>query len=146
MLTLLAGVLLAGVLSGLAGAGLTLLLDVVQHIAMGYQTGTFAEAVLRASPVRRVVAITIGSLVAGLGWWWVRSRRRVPSLAAVVRGPVDGRRLGAVLADALLQVAFVGSGGSVGREGAPRQLAAGSTAWALGGLRLGAGDTRILVA
>lgn len=143
---LLLACLVAGVLSGVAGAALTLVLEAVQRATLGYRDGTFETAIQHTPPARIVIAFTLGGLLSGLGWWALRRRRRVPSLRSVVVEPVDNDRLTVVSLDALLQVLFVGAGGSVGREGAPRQLAAGLTSRVLGTTRLDGADLQVLVA
>ena len=88
-----------------------------------------------SSPVRRAVGPMIGGALAGFGWWLLRRRTRVPSLSAAITNHQPIPRL-AMSIDAGLQILLVGSGASLGREGAPRQLAAafgdlGTSRWAL---------------
>ncbi|AKK29116.1 chloride channel protein [Mycobacterium sp. EPa45] len=137
-------VLAIGLLAGLAGAATTLLLHAVEHLTFHYSFGTLLEGVTGSSPVRRAVGPTVGGALAGLGWWLLRRRTRVPSLSEAIsaRGPLP--RL-ALSLDAGLQVLLVGTGASLGREGAPRQFAAalgdlGTSRWALT-----ASDRRILL-
>lgn len=133
-----------GLLAGLAGAATTLLLHTVEHLTFHYSFGTLLDGVTGSSPVRRAVGPTIGGALAGLGWWLLRRRTRVPSLSDAISapGPLPRRALSF---DAGLQVLLVGTGASLGREGAPRQLAAalgdvGISRWALT-----ADDRRILL-
>lgn len=109
-----------GVLCGLIGAAFTLVLSTVEHFAFGFTTGTFAEAVTQVSPSRRLLAVlAAGALVAVL-WYLLRRRGpAIPSPSAIY----GGQRVGAgwMALDTTLQVANVAAGGSIGREGAPRQ-------------------------
>jgi len=137
-------VLAIGLLAGLAGAATTLLLHAVEHLTFHYSFGTLLDGVTGSSPVRRAVGPTIGGALAGLGWWLLRRRTRVPSLSEAIGSPAPLPRL-ALSLDAGLQVLLVGAGASLGREGAPRQFAAalgdaGTSRWALT-----AGDRRILL-
>ena len=114
-----------GVAAGIAGIGLSLLLHLVQHLAFGYTEETFLTGVEQATATRRVLALTIGGLIVGTGWWALRrSARTVPSVEQVLADP--GRALPSVLVtvDAALQIVAVGAGASLGREGAPRQVGA----------------------
>ena len=87
----------------------------------------------------------VGGAVAGLGWWLLRSRRDVPSLDAAIADR-ERIRLLPFGVDAALQVLVVGSGASLGREGAPRQLAAALGDFATGWLkRLSARDREVLL-
>ncbi|MBO0679566.1 chloride channel protein [Mycolicibacterium sp. S2-37] len=138
-------VLLIGIIAGLAGMATTLLLHAVEHLAYAYSFGTLLDGVDSSSPVRRVLAPTIGGALAGLGWWMLRRRTAVPELAGTIsqRRPIP--RI-AMSLDAALQVLLVGSGASLGREGAPRQLAAAGGDAATSRLSLTPRDREILLA
>jgi hypothetical protein len=74
----------------------------------------------------RLIGLTIGCALAGLGWWLLRRKTSVPGLNESIR---QGRRFSQVpmAIDALLQVLAIGSGASLGREEAPRLFAAAAT-------------------
>jgi H+/Cl- antiporter ClcA len=142
-----AAVVLTGIGAGGAGAVLTLLLHGVQHLAYGYTDEAFVVGSQQASGSRRVVAMAVGGAVTGLGWWALR--RWAPagvSVTAAIREPRRALRLPTAAADAVLQITAVGAGASLGREGAPRQLAA-ALADRLGGrLELPPAGRRTLIA
>jgi H+/Cl- antiporter ClcA len=128
-------VIVIGLLAGVAGAATTLLLHWVEHLAYNYSFGTLLTGVGHSSPVRRALGPMAGGMLAGFGWWLLRRRGDVPSLTATIaeHRPVPRWKMSI---DAALQVLIVGSGASLGREGAPRQLAAalgdlGTSRWAL---------------
>ena len=128
-------VILIGLLAGVAGAATTLLLHWVEHLTFHYSFGSLLEGVTGSSPVRRVVGPMVGGALAGLGWWLLRRRVDVPALTDSIRSHKPIPR-GVLSVDAGLQVLLVGSGASLGREGAPRQLAVamgdlGTSRWAL---------------
>lgn len=129
------GIVLVGLLAGVAGATTTLLLHFVEHLTYHYSFGTLLQGVTGASPVRRAVGPMVGGALAGLGWWLLRRRATVPSLSTAITRHQPIPRL-AMSLDAGLQVLLVGAGASLGREGAPRQFAAalgdlGTSRWAL---------------
>ncbi len=129
------GIVLVGLLAGVAGAATTVLLHFVEHLTYHYSFGTLLDGVTGASPVRRAVGPMIGGGLAGLGWWLLRRRATVPSLSTAITRHDPLPRL-AISLDAGLQVLLVGAGASLGREGAPRQFAAalgdlGTSRWAL---------------
>src|SRR4051812_46526296 len=64
-----------------------------------------------------------GGALAGFGWWILRRRAEVPGLTETITSHRAIPRVPMSI-DAGLQVLLVGSGASLGREGAPRQLAA----------------------
>ncbi|MDX1892594.1 chloride channel protein [Mycolicibacterium sp. 050158] len=128
-------VVVIGLLAGVAGAATTLVLHWVEHLAYHYSFGTLLTGVGHSSPVRRAVGPMLGGAIAGAGWWLLRRRGDVPELSATIAAhrPIPRWRTSL---DAGLQVLLVGSGASLGREGAPRQLAAalgdfGTSRWTL---------------
>ena len=129
------GIIVVGLLAGLAGVCTTLLLRAVEHLTYHYSFGTLLTGVTGSSPVRRTLGPMVGGALAGLGWWMLRRRSEVPALAETIAGHQRLPRLPLSL-DAGLQVLVVGSGASLGREGAPRQFAAalgdfGTSRWSL---------------
>ena len=129
------GIIVVGLLAGVAGLCTTLLLRAVEHLTYHYSFGTLLTGVTGSSPVRRSLGPMVGGALAGLGWWMLRRRSEVPALAETIAGHQRLPRLPLSL-DAGLQVLLVGSGASLGREGAPRQFAAalgdfGTSRWSL---------------
>lgn len=139
-------VVIVGLLAGVAGLASTVLLRFIEHLTYNYSFGTLLGGVTGSGPVRRALGPMVGGVLAGLGWWALRSATRVPSLSEAVMSP---RRvpLVAFSIDAALQLVVVGSGASLGREGAPRQFAAALGDSAIGWLkRLTPLDRQILLA
>lgn len=116
-------IVVIGLAAGVAGMATSLLLDAVEHLVFHYSFGSLLEGVTASSPVRRALGPMIGGALAGLGWWLLRRHAAVPELGPAITAH---RRLPRVplAIDAALQVLLVGAGASLGREGAPRQLAA----------------------
>lgn len=139
-------VVIVGLLAGVAGLATTAVLRFVEHATYHYSFGTLLAGIAGSSPGRRVVGPMVGGALAGFGWWILRRRAEVPPLAPTIarREPIP--RL-AWSFDAVLQVLLVGSGASLGREGAPRQFASAlgdfGTAWLK---RLSAHDRQVLLA
>lgn len=128
-------VILIGLLAGVAGAATTVLLHWIEHATFNYTFGSLLDGVTGSSPVRRALGPMLGGALAGAGWWLLRRRVAVPALTDSIKahGPLPRLTLSI---DAALQVLLVGSGASLGREGAPRQLAAalgdvGTSRWTL---------------
>jgi H+/Cl- antiporter ClcA len=139
-------VVIVGVLAGVAGMSTTFVLRFVQHVTYHYSFGTMLVGVTGSSRVRRVVGPMIGGALAGIGWWILRRRTEVPPLAGTIARHDRVPRLPWSI-DAVLQVLLVGSGASLGREGAPRQFAAALGDLGIGWLkRLSPRDREILLA
>ncbi|WP_313862453.1 chloride channel protein [Mycobacterium sp.] len=139
-------VVILGVLAGIAGLSTTFVLRFVQHLTYNYSFGTLLAGVTGSSPVRRVLGPMVGAALAALGWWILRRRAEVPPLAGTIARHERIPRLSWSI-DAMLQVLLVGSGASLGREGAPRQFAAALSDLGTGWLkRLSSRDREILLA
>jgi chloride channel protein, CIC family len=138
-------IVIFGLLAGVAGAATTLLLHGIEHLTYRYSFGTLLTGIDDSSPVRRALGPMIGGALAGFGWWMLRKRTAVPPLAETITENRPLARLSNSI-DACLQVLLVGSGASLGREGAPRQLAAAMGDFATTRLTLTARDREILLA
>lgn len=139
-------VIIAGLLAGLAGLSTTVVLRFVEHLTYHYTFGSLLDGITGSSPVRRAVGPMVGAALAGLGWWILRRSTKVPPLAGTIarHDPIPPVSWSI---DAALQVVLVGSGASLGREGAPRQFAAALTDVGSRWLRrLSPGDREILLA
>ncbi|MDD4866381.1 MAG: chloride channel protein [Mycobacterium sp.] len=137
---------IVGLLAGAAGLSTSVVLRFVEHLTYHYAFGTLLAGITGSSPVRRALGPMVGAALAAVGWWLLRRRTPVPALAETIARHDRIPHL-TWSVDALLQVLLVGSGASLGREGAPRQFAA-----ALGDLgirwlgRLAPRDRAILLA
>jgi H+/Cl- antiporter ClcA len=139
-------VIIVGLLAGVAGLATTVVLRFVEHATYHYSFGTLLTGITGSSPVRRALGPVVGGALAGFGWWILRRSTPVPPLAQTIarRERIPGL---AWSVDAVLQVLLVGSGASLGREGAPRQFATAlgdfATAWLK---RLSSHDRQVLLA
>lgn len=116
-------VVIVGLLAGVAGIATTFVLRFVQHATYHYTFGAMLAGVAASGRARQVVGPMIGGALAGTGWWLLRRRAAVPPLAETIARREGVPRISWSI-DAMLQVLLVGSGASLGREGAPRQFAA----------------------
>ncbi|WP_420992132.1 chloride channel protein [Cupriavidus sp. 30B13] len=141
--------LATGVAGGLVGLGVATLLHLIQHLAYGYgalASESFLEGVTQSSALRRVAALCACGVVAGAGWWAVyRWCQPLRSIARAVQVEAWMPPL-ATTCHALLQVVTVALGSPLGREVAPRELAAMLAGVLARRLGLPAADARILVA
>ena len=120
---LAATTIILGVIIG-AGAGLlTLLLYGVEHVMLGYVEGSELPGPFGVPAVRRAISVTIGLAVAGAIWYFLRNKTtKVPSVKKAVAG--ERMPVWQTLVHVVLQIGIVGSGASIGREVAPRELGA----------------------
>ena len=137
--------LFTGVIAGLVGLACIHLLHWIQAFAWDMHSGTLLEAVSAVSPARRVLILTLGGVLGGASWFFLfRRSRAITSVSAAVGGtPLPPLR---ATWHALTQVLIVSLGASVGREVAPREMAAAFSAAAADRLGLTPEDRRIVVA
>ena len=142
---LAAATLATGVIAGLVGLACIHLLHWIQALAWDMHGGTLLEAASAVSPTRRVLVLTLGGVIGALSWFLLfRRNKAITSVSAAVDGtPMPPLR---ATWHALTQVLVVGLGASVGREVAPREMAAAFSAAAADRLGLSAEDRRIIVA
>jgi chloride channel protein, CIC family len=119
-------VLLTGLLTGLGAAGLTRLLELVQHITWNGSGTNILEAAEHASVARRVVVLLGAGVVTGVGQLLLKqlsSGNGIDTTAAIwfYAGRMPALR---TLGSAVLSILVVGMGTSLGREGAPKQAGA----------------------
>jgi H+/Cl- antiporter ClcA len=139
-------VVIVGLLAGVAGLATTTLLRFVEHFTYHYSFGTLLTGITGSSRIRRILGPMAGAALAGFGWWILRRTTKVPPLAPTIASHDRIPRLSWSV-DAALQVLLVGSGASLGREGAPRQFAAALGDFGIAWLkRLSSRDREILLA
>lgn len=149
---LLAATILTGLVAGLGGMLLGMLLHAVQHLAYGYGTAgigheSFLQGVTAASGSRRVIALALCGLAAGVGWWLIYRYGR-PLVTVDQSADDPDRRMppATTMAHAILQIVTVALGSPLGRETAPRQVGALAAGRVSMRLRLSAQQHRLIVA
>lgn len=114
-----------GIGTGLVGIACHYLLEGVQGLAFGQDKGDLLQQFQEAGALRRFFVLGVTGVLAA-GFWYILQRRyKILS----IRRQIDlvGERDPAPLAHifhASMQVAIVGAGASVGKEGAPREVGA----------------------
>ena len=124
-LRLLLATLSLGIGTGLVGIACHYLLEGVQGLAFGQNKGDLLQQFNHAGGFRRFLVLGVTGVLAA-GFWYILQRRyKILS----IRRQIDlaGDSEPAFLAHLLhagMQVAIVGAGASVGKEGAPREVGA----------------------
>ena len=114
-----------GIGTGLVGIACHFLLDGVQRLAFGQERSDLLQQFQEAGGLRRFLVLSVTGLLAAGFWYLLQKRYKILS----IRKQIDqvGDREPAPLAHILhasMQVAIVGAGASVGKEGAPREVGA----------------------
>ena len=142
---LIAAVAIVGVAIGTAAGLLTLMLYGVEHLTLGYVENSQESGPFNVPVIRRLISVTAGAVIAAVIWWLLRTRStKVPSVKKAVNG--DIMPIWQTVVHVLLQIFIVGTGMSIGREVAPRELGAMFGQRFARWVRLDAKDTRMLVA
>lgn len=136
-----------GVASGLVGILCHYLLEFIQVLAFGKDKGDLLLLFQSVSAFRRFLVLLVVGVLASLFWYFLQ--RRVTLLSISKAKKLVGKRspnfLGQSL-HALVQVAIVAAGASIGKEGAPRELGALFGGSFSKGLRLDISDRQLLMA
>lgn len=122
---LLLATLSLGIGTGLVGIACHYLLEGVQRLAFGQNRADLLQQFQEAGALRRFLVLCVTGVLAAGFWYVLQSRHKILS----IRKQIDlaGDREPAPLAHLLhasMQVAIVGAGASVGKEGAPREVGA----------------------
>lgn len=118
-------VIFIGILTGLGATLLTFILYAVQYIAFG-SIESAKNTVFSSLPwYRYVLSCTISMTIAGVSWYFLRKRENPPRIVTIPQAVFGSvMPIFSTIAHVLLQIGIVGSGISIGREVAPRELAA----------------------
>lgn len=112
-----------GVLAGLGAVALGAFFEVVEHLFLGFKESASQPFAASASPLRRLASLAIGGVIVAIVWWLMRKKMRpTVSLTEAVKG--DQMPPATMVVHTFTQILYVGAGGSVGREVAPRELGA----------------------
>lgn len=114
-----------GIGTGLVGMACHYLLEGVQVLAFGQERSDLLQQFQEAGALRRFLVLGVTGVLAAGFWYVLQSCHKILS----IRKQIDlaGDREPAPLAHLLhasMQVAIVGAGASVGKEGAPREVGA----------------------
>ncbi|KFI68670.1 chloride channel protein [Bifidobacterium magnum] len=121
--SLLASVVLLGIGIGVCAGFLTLMLYAVEHTALGFVESPELPGPFETDWRRRAISAIVGATIAAVLWWLLRTKsKRVPSVKQAVGGAL--MPVWQTVVHVLLQIFIVGTGLSVGREVAPRELGA----------------------
>lgn len=114
--------LLLGIAVGISSLILNLFLTLVEQTFLNFKETARQPFSINITPVHRTLSLLLGGLIAAVVWYVVRKNKSVVSIPDAIKG--EKMSSWQTIGDVLTQIFFVGSGGSVGRELAPRELGA----------------------
>ena len=114
-----------GIGTGLVGIACHYLLEGVQWLAFGQDRSDLLQQFQEAGDLRRFLVLCVTGILAAGFWYILQQRYKILSIRRQIDlvGEKDPAPL-AHLLHASMQVAIVGAGASVGKEGAPREIGA----------------------
>ena len=114
-----------GIGTGLVGIACHYLLEGVQRLAFGQERADLLQLFQEAGDLRRFLVLCVTGILAA-GFWYILQRRHMILSIRKQIGLVGDRDPAPLthLLHATMQVAIVGAGASVGKEGAPREVGA----------------------
>lgn len=112
-----------GLIVGLIAGFLAKVLDWTETLFLNFREDRFHPVASMTPADRRLVAVIVGGIIAAIIWYMMQRRFRHPArVSEAVKGtPMPFWR---TMIDVTTQVFYVGTGGSVGRELAPREAGA----------------------
>lgn len=120
---LIISTLVLGIVAGVSSGLLSLLLKVVENFFLGFVESSSMPDAFNVNRWRRFISLTIGGIIAAVIWWLLRNKaRHVPSVKKSVKGAQ--MPFWQTIVHVVTQIFLVGTGGSVGREVAPREAGA----------------------
>jgi len=141
-------VVLTGVATGLFGDLLMWILQLAEHVAFHYSSGSFEAAVKATSGGRRVVALEVASVIGASSWFFIRhylKKERADIDDSVWNG--DGElSIRRSLLTSIVSEVVIGLGASIGREAAPKLMGGASGSVAARWFALTSAQKRLLVA
>lgn len=136
-------------MAGVSGMLLALLLHFLQHFALGYSALelSYWEGLETTTALRRFTVVFIGGLIAGFGWYLLyRFGKPLVSIAKAVKSEDHRMPLLSTWIHGLLQVVTVALGSPLGREVAPREVAAAMAGWISHRLKVTSDEAKVFVA
>ena len=136
-----------GIASGLVGILCHYLLEFIQILVFGNDKSNLLSQFNSVSPFRRFAVLLVVGVLASLFWYFLQRRVSLLSISKAKQlvGKKSPNFLGQTL-HALVQVAIVGAGASVGKEGAPRELGALCAGSLSKGLGLEISERQLMIA
>lgn len=139
-----------GIIAGISSGLLSLVLDATEHFFLHFEESNAIPVAVMDAPWNRLVSPIIGAIIVAVVWYVMQRKYKPVNLAKAV----DGEKMSPwyTVLHVVAQVFYVGTGGSIGRELAPREAGAMlAQQWIKLGqkfswLKLTPADCRLLVA
>ena len=150
-LTLVISTIVLGLVVGLSSLLLGQLLDVVERLFLHFEENAAVPVPTETTAVNRLVSVTLGGLIVAVIWYTLK---RYAQSTVSIKQALQGEKMpfAATAVHVMTQIFYVGTGGSIGRELAPREAGAMlAQQWQMimkrvGLAKLSTDDQRLLIA
>lgn len=151
MVTLVISTIVLGLVVGLSSLFLGQLLDVVERLFLHFEENAAVPVPTETTAVNRLVSVTLGGLIVAIIWYTLK---RYAQSTVSIKQALQGEKMpfAATAVHVMTQIFYVGTGGSIGRELAPREAGAMlAQQWQMimkrvGLAKLSTDDQRLLIA
>ena len=149
--TLVISTIVLGLVVGLSSLLLGQLLDVVERLFLHFEENAAVPVPTETTAVNRLVSVTLGGLIVAIIWYTLK---RYAQSTVSIKQALQGEKMpfAATAVHVMTQIFYVGTGGSIGRELAPREAGAMlAQQWQMimkrvGLAKLSTDDQRLLIA
>lgn len=120
IITLILSCLVLGLVVGLSSSFLSLILEFVEKVFFNFEESSARPYASMTDPVHRLISIFIGGLIVAFVWWRIRLKREA---LVTIPNAIKGKEMPvkSTILHVIAQIFYVGTGGSIGREVAPRE-------------------------
>lgn len=115
-------IIIIGILAGMGANALGYVLSITEKLFLNFHENSKMPVSMLIKPEHRLISVFVGAMLASIIWYFLHKKYHLTS----VNEAMEGKKMSVkatVLTD-LTQSFYIGTGGSVGREAAPRELAA----------------------
>nr|WP_282564715.1 chloride channel protein [Liquorilactobacillus sicerae] len=109
-----------GVIVGISSLLLSILLDMTEKIFLAFQESVKQPVATTVLPEQRLVSVLLGGMIAAIIWWYLRTKFK-PTIS--INKALTGQQMPPIQTaiHVMTQIFYVGTGGSIGKELAPRE-------------------------
>ncbi|KRL05176.1 chloride channel protein [Liquorilactobacillus oeni] len=120
---LILSTIILGIIVGISSLILILLLNTVEINFLHFKETALNPVSLNILPSRRLLSVFSGGIIAALVWWILRTKFK-PAVSVAKGTSGTNMPFFQTVAHVMTQIFYVGTGGSIGREVAPREAGA----------------------
>ncbi len=113
---------LLGIFAGIVALVLGKFLDIIEKLFLGFHETNTVPVAIHTSGLHRFLSVSIAGIIVAIVWYFLRNKYKLVG----IKGALEGKKMpfSGTIIHALTQIFYVSSGGSVGRELAPREVGA----------------------